>query len=545
MPDIIQPDIVQPDIVKPDIVQPDIVQPDDARRIDEVRFGTDGWRAIIGADFNTATLARVADATARVFLEDCSAMASSTASHVASRMASRVTPRIIIGYDCRENAGRYAALVGVILASYGFEAVISEAYCPTPALCYSVSRDKQAIGGVMLTSSHNPAEYLGIKLRMADGGASPKVFTDRVEAALLDTLPESYSRALAAAEAAINGTPDKPATRLLQAPELKFKDIMTPYLDELVSLVDAETIRARNWKIVVDPLYGAGRQYLCSILRRLGLQNVTEVNAGNDPTFAGLHPEPIFPWINGAAHAVTSLGYDACVITDGDADRIGALDKNGAFVNPHRILTLVITHLVENKGRNGRVVRTMSGSNLVKRQCERLGLELTTTPIGFKWIYEEMLRGDVLIGGEESGGIGIPAHVRERDGLLMALLLIELMSVKGKSLDELVCDMLHELGNFVFARRDLRVSMEQKEAFLSRHALSATLATDYQALFDPLEERIIAVDHRDGLHLSFASDAWLLMRQSGTEPLIRVYAEATETTRVEALLDIGCRLVQG
>ena len=513
-----------------------IVRPDDVHRIDEVRFGTDGWRAIIGADFNTATLARTAEAAARVFLQDYFTI---------TPRIPRIIPRVIIGYDCRENAGRYAALVGVILASYGFEAVLSNVYCPTPALCFTVSQDERAIGGIMLTSSHNPAEYLGIKLRMSDGGASPKAFTDRVEAALTDTLPESYNRALAAAEAAINGTPDKPATHLIQAPELKFKDIMTPYLDKLVSFVDTDAIAARNWKIVVDPLYGAGRHYLSSILRRLGLQDVIEVNAGDDPTFAGLHPEPILPWINEAVRTITDLAYDACLITDGDGDRIGAVDTNGAFVNPHRILTLIIGHLIENKGLAGRVVRTMSGSNLVKRQCERLGLELMTTPIGFKWIYEEMLKGDVLIGGEESGGIGIPAHVRERDGLLMALLLIELMSITGKRLDELVDDMLQELGNFVFARRDLHVSLKQKEDFLSAHALSVTTAADYQVSFTSLGETVIASNHCDGLHLSFASDAWLLMRPSGTEPLVRVYAEATEAIRVEALLDIGCAIVQG
>jgi phosphomannomutase len=236
------------------------------------------------------------------------------------------------------------------------------------------------------------------------------------------------------------------------------------------------------------------------------------------------------------------------LITDGDADRIGAGDAEGNFVNPHRILALLIAHLAAPapasrlKGSGHRVVRTFSGSNLVKRQCAHLGLGLTTTPIGFKWIYGEMLAGDVLIGGEESGGIGIPAHVRERDGLLMALLLTELMAQTGKALGELVADLLQNLGNFDFARRDLRLSEEVKEAFVSRHSKSATGVEDYQELFAPLGETLVEVDHLDGVKLGFASDAWLLLRPSGTEPLVRVYAEATTTAQVEKLLDVGVAL---
>jgi len=513
----------------------DLSLPSDTHQIDKIHFGTDGWRAIIGADFNTASLARVAEATAKVFREDVPKVGG-------ARNPDK--PRIIIGYDCRENAGRYAVLFGAIVAAYGFDVVISEAYCPTPTLCYSVARDEKAIGGVMLTSSHNPAEYLGVKLRMADGGASPKTFTDRVEAELSDALPANYDHALAVAADAINGTPDLPAAPIALAPKLTFADLMSPYLAELVAYVDAEAIASAGLRVVVDPLYGAGRAYLSSVLHRLGVAEVVEVNGADDPSFAGLHPEPIPPWIEVGASAVAELGYDACLITDGDADRIGATDSDGTFVSPHRILALIAAHLVEDKGLSGRVVRTMSGSNLIKRQCKRLGLELATTPVGFKWIYEEMLNGDVLIGGEESGGIGIPTHVRERDGLLMALLLIELMAQKRLSLKQLVDGMLEQLGNLDYQRRDLRISEEQKETFLKNHVHTAKEAKDYVVLFAPLGEHIVEIDHQDGPRFEFASDAWLLMRPSGTEPLVRVYAEAKDLTRVEELLNIGCALVQ-
>jgi phosphomannomutase len=522
----------------------------DPGRTDAIRFGTDGWRAIIGEDFNTASLARLADATARVLMEDlacgCGAGAGggAAAGGAGAGAGAGVGGRVIIGYDCRQDAGRYAVLFGAVLASSGLEVAISQAYCPTPALCFSVSRDPSAIAGVMLTSSHNPAEYLGVKLRMSDGGASPVSFTDRIEAALTDALPASYADALALAAAAANGTAEAPYAPQSPMPGLCFIDLMAPYLEELASSVDAKAIAGAALRVVVDPMYGAGRCYLAQTLRRLGVE-VVEVNDGCDPSFNGLHPEPIAPWIQTGAQRVSELGFDACLITDGDADRIGAVDSTGAFVSPHRILALVIEHLVEGRGQGGRVVRTLSGSNLVKRQCERLGLPLTTTPIGFKWIYEEMLAGDVLIGGEESGGIGIPAHVRERDGLLMSLLLTELMALRGQTLRELVDALLSRLGNFDYARRDLRLSNEQKEGFLEAHVRNAQGMDAYAPSFAALGETVCGIDHRDGLKLSFASDAWLLMRPSGTEPLVRVYAEATEPQVVESLLDIGCALVSG
>ena len=496
----------------------------------EIQFGTDGWRAIIGAGFTAENLARVVAAAARVFTE-----ADLPASFGGKPVdLTEAKPTLLIGYDCRENASRYAALAGVILASFGFRVQISDNYCPTPALCWSVAQNPDAIGGLILTSSHNPAEYLGVKLRMSDGGASPKSFSDRVEAALSAQLPEAFPAALAFAD---NTNPDIP-------PGLEYTDFMTPYLADLASLVDAEAIAARRLKVLVDPMFGAGRAYLATLLRSLGVE-VVEINATEDPSFAGLHPEPILPWIQDALTQTAQLGFDACFITDGDADRIGAGTRDGAFVDPHKILALVCALLVSDKHQKGRVVRTLSGSNLIKRQCERLGLDLVTTPIGFKWIYEEMLAGDVMLGGEESGGIGIPSHVRERDGLLMALLLTELMAKQGKDLSELVDDLLSSLGQLLYARQDLRLTEAQKADFLREICARMLPAEAYQSVFAAISESIINIDYRDGIKFEFASDAWLLARPSGTEPLVRVYAEAAISEQVELLLGIGCGLATG
>jgi len=464
----------------------------------DIHFGTDGWRAIIGKDFTADSLVRVIDAAARIFKQE-------------AEDGFDERPTIIVGHDCRQDAHAYAELAAQVAASHGFTVKLSQDYCPTPALCWSISQDKYAIGGIMLTSSHNPAEYLGVKLRMSDGGASSKDFTDRVEAVL----------------------DDEPTSNRGTFVEV---DLVSPYLEALKTRVDQDAIRNAGLRVVVDPLYGAGRKYLAQILRDLGVE-VVEINSDEDPTFDGLHPEPIPPWIDRGAEKIKEIGYDACFITDGDADRIGAIDEKGNFVNPHRIITLLISHLAEDKKLTGKVVTTITSSALLARQCKRLGLELISTPVGFKWIYGEMEKGNVMIGGEESGGIGLPDHVMERDGLLMALLLAETMAQRGMSLGELVDDMFDKLGSLEFARRGLSITPDQMDIFKTQ------TMRDYHAE-EFCGKKVVDVDRRDGVKFYLEGDAWLMMRPSGTEPLVRVYAEAATIDEVEALLDVAESIVR-
>ncbi len=463
----------------------------------DIRFGTDGWRAVIGADFTYDNLRRVADAAARVIA------------------VSNPGGLVLVGYDTRFEAGSFARAAAEVLAARGLRVRLSDRYLPTPALCWAVARDPEAIAGVMLTASHNPAPYLGFKLRMADGGASPKSFTDRVEAELAAEAPGSDADAAAGVETA---------------------DLVGPYLEALRAMVDPDLIAKAKLRVVVDPLYGAGQTYLAETLRSFGV-DVTELHAERNPGFGGLHPEPIPPHIAEAQAYVREHRLDAAFVTDGDADRIGAADSNGVFVNPHRIIALVARHLVEDRGMSGRIVKTLSTSVLVDRLAAHLGSEVTTTPVGFKWIYEEMLKGDVLIGGEESGGIGIPAHVRERDGLLMALLLAEMMGQRGMGLGELVADLLALVGTMEYGRADLTLDPAVMDRF---RAAMPTLAPSVLA---GLEVREII--RADGIKFLLPDDAWLLLRTSGTEPLVRVYAEAADFAQVDALLAAGRMLVDG
>lgn len=459
----------------------------------DIHFGTDGWRAIIGEDFTPDNLNRVVAAAARIFKEEA----------VAAGRDADAPGTLIVGHDCRQDAHAYAELATQVAAGEGFNVLLTEDYCPTPTLCWSVAHNDDAVGGIMLTSSHNPAEYLGVKLRMADGGASPAEFTDRVEAVL----------------------PPEPTDIL---GPFQTADLMTDYLAALRELVDVEAIRGANLRVVCDPLYGAGRHYLADLLRDMGVE-VVEIHNAEDPTFAGLHPEPIQPWVDEGLTKVGELGYDALFINDGDADRIAAGDSRGNYVNAHRIITLLTKHMVD-RGETGRVVSTVTASAMLDRMCRKLGLELVSTPVGFKWIYGEMEKGGVMIGGEESGGIGLPDHVKERDGLLMALLLTECMAQSGKDLGAIIDEMLADIGRLEFARRGLSITDEQMARFRAE-TVPAYTADEIAG------KRVLDVDRRDGVKLLLEGDAWVMMRPSGTEPLVRIYAEAATTDEVNELLD--------
>lgn len=459
----------------------------------DIHFGTDGWRAIIGEDFTPDNLNRVVAAAARIFKEEA----------VAAGRDADAPGTLIVGHDCRQDAHAYAELAAQVAAGEGFNVLLTEDYCPTPTLCWSVAHNDDAVGGIMLTSSHNPAEYLGVKLRMADGGASPAEFTDRVEAVL----------------------PPEPTDIL---GPFQTADLMTDYLAALRELVDVEAIRGANLRVVCDPLYGAGRHYLADLLRDMGVE-VVEIHNAEDPTFAGLHPEPIQPWVDEGLTKVGELGYDALFINDGDADRIAAGDSRGNYVNAHRIITLLTKHMVD-RGETGRVVSTVTASAMLDRMCRKLGLELVSTPVDFKWIYGEMEKGGVMIGGEESGGIGLPDHVKERDGLLMALLLTECMAQSGKDLGAIIDEMLADIGRLEFARRGLSITDEQMARFRAE-TVPAYTADEIAG------KRVLDVDRRDGVKLLLEGDAWVMMRPSGTEPLVRIYAEAATTDEVNELLD--------
>ena len=457
----------------------------------DIHFGTDGWRAVIGEDFTSASLARVAQATAKVF----------GAEHPGATL--------LVGYDARFRADVFARQAAEVIAAHGMKAVVSDRILPTPALCWAAAQREDVAGAVMLTASHNDSSYLGYKVRLADGGAALPEFTDLIEAALPDVADEARG-------------------------EITVADLVSPYLDELRGWIDTEAISGWPIEVVVDPLYGAGQGYVAQLLGEAGV-TVHEIHGERNPGFGGLHPEPIVPWTNAARDAVLATGSVAALITDGDADRIGALDGSGDWISPPKLMALLATYLVEDKGRTGAIIKTRAGSVLVDRVARALGQDFVETPIGFKWVYEQMQARPVLIGGEESGGIGIPSHLLERDGLLMAILLVDMMCARRKPLKALMEEVYERVGDMNYRRVDVRLPQDQMDGFLGR------ITTLRPAQVAGLEVR--DASDIDGLKFRFDDDQWLLLRPSGTEPLVRIYAEATDADTTNRLLNAGYWLV--
>lgn len=458
-----------------------------------IRFGTDGWRARLDDDFTEENLVRIADATGRVW--------------------ARSAPGAIayVGYDTRPAAERFALLAGRVLAAHGLVVKAADRAVPTPALSWMLAHDQRAVGGLMVTGSHNPPDYLGVKLRMEGGGTLLGDAADEIEAAI------------------------DPSPEVGRGP-IQRCDLATSYLDHLCSAVDADAIARAHLKVVYDPLYGSARGYVPQVLGALGVDAV-EIHGRDDLDRDDIHPDPIEPWVDDCERAVVAHGAHAGLVTGGDADRVGAVDETGAYVSANKIIALITRHLIEHRGMTGRVVLNQSTSVLARRAARELGCRVTVKPVGFKHLYEEILKGDVLLAGEEAGNICVPAICPERDGILACLLLLELMAKTGKTLGMLVNQLERDLGATSYARRDLRVPPENVE--MLSLMLPGVNPTDVAG------QEPVAVSHMDGLRLEFADESWLLFRPSGTEPVVRVYAEAPTVERRDELIDAGCSWARG
>ncbi|HOG46649.1 MAG TPA: phosphoglucomutase/phosphomannomutase family protein [Anaerolineae bacterium] len=477
------------------------------------KFGTDGWRAVISEEFTFANLQQVSQAVADM---------------LGQRILGR-PPTVVIGYDTRFLSDRYAAEVARVLAANGIDVALSRGDCPTPALAYAV-KARGASAGVMITASHNPPRYNGFKLKGPNGGSAMPEVTAIVEACLARNLSEGREPRLASWHMEDGDLPSLGG----QGAITRF-DPLPGYLAHLRTLVSFDTIARGRPRVVVDPMYGAGRGYLATFLREMGCE-VREIRGELNPGFGGVHPEPIAHNLGALIDAVLAGHYDLGLATDGDADRIGAVDANGAFVDPHRIFALALQYLVEARGQRGSVVKTVSTTQHIDRLCERYSLPLHEVPVGFSYICDWMEKEEVLIGGEESGGISILGHIPEGDGLLMGLLLLELVAAQGRRLHELIADMMLQLGPVHYGRDDRQTRPFDKKELVAR--LLARVPERIAGL------RVSRVDNSDGIKYRFGDEGWLLIRPSGTEPVLRVYAEAREEALVGALLEAGAALAE-
>ena len=464
----------------------------DSRRDSIIRFGNDGWHARFDEGFTEENVARVADALGVVWA-DTSPGAT-----------------VYVGYDTRHDARRFARAMGGVLAAYGLHACISPGHVPTPAVEWACAHDERAIGAVVITASELSCEYGGILVRASDGSSASHAFLDEVE----DLIP-----------------PGAPAERGV----IYEVDYVDAYLDDLMEAIDPRAFAAHPLSVVVDPMYGAGKGYLARILERLGW-TVREIHSSELHDFGGLHPEPIDPWADKCEQAVVASGAQLGLLLDGDGDRFAAVDGTGRLLTPHLLTPLIIEHLAVNRKRSGRVVTTLSSSSSIVEAARRLGLPVTSLPVGFSRLYRELREQDVLIGCEEYGGIVVPSHLYERDGLLGCLLVCELVAISGMSLAELLESSVERLGRRCYIRRDVRLETGQISIL---RAILPGLNPETVAGRTPVE-----VSHADGLRLDFADGSWVLMRPSRTDPVVRVYAEASDERDRDELLDAACQLVR-
>jgi phosphomannomutase len=462
----------------------------------EIKFGTDGWRGVIAREFTFANVSIVAQATMDYLKREGLAEKG-----------------LVVGYDRRFLSCEFAERVAEVASGNGIRVWLGNCSAPTPAVSWAV-HELRAGMGVMITASHNPPIYNGFKVKEAFGGSARPVTTRALEELVCANLEaERPVLALPLAEALANG-------------RVEMIDMQPGYLRQLKSYVDLELIRKAAIPVVVDPMYGAGAGIFPSLL-----PGVTEIHTMANPSFGGLPPEPTPENLAELAALVKDGPYRLGLALDGDADRIGAVDETGEFFSSHRIFTLLLRHLFERKGLSGGVVKTVSTTRMIDLLCEKFGLELFETPIGFKHICELMLDHDILMGGEESGGLGVKGHIPERDGILMGLLLLEAMAMSGKGVRRLLDETMDEIGHFSYRRLDFPIND------LAKERLIATLKAGG---IRTIANRSVAMENfRDGFKYIFSDGSWLLIRPSGTEPLLRLYSEAGDIRMVEDLLEAG------
>jgi phosphomannomutase len=458
-----------------------------------IKFGTDGWRAIIADEFTFENVRHAAQATAGYFAT-----------------VKDKERTVFIGYDGRFASARFARVSAEVFAGNGFRVLLMDRAYPTPYISVEVLRQR-CCGGIVITASHNPAEFNGFKVKAHFGGSATPSITAEIEKHL-------------------GRSPIRTSDQGIEvvAPE-------PYYFDRLRSLVDLERIAKSQLKVVVDSMHGSGGRILETLLRDTSC-TVETIRGNLDPLFAGINPEPMMPQLEPLAARVLQTGSHVGLATDGDADRLGVVDETGRFMNTLQVLPLLLLHAYRSKGWRGSVVRTYSQSQIVPRIADSLGITCHERPIGFKNIAEIMLTEEVLIGGEESGGVGLSRHLPERDGIFNNLLVLDLLATSGKTLTQLVQEMWREFGEFQFGRRDLHIPIAVGQAVV------ASLKEQPPASF--AGRPVKNVGSLDGSKVYFDNDAWILFRQSGTEPLLRVYCEASSEAAVEEILAAGLRFVE-
>lgn len=462
----------------------------------QIKFGTDGWRGVIAKEFTFDNISLVAQATMDYLQKEGLAGKG-----------------LVVGYDRRFLSREFAERVAEIAAGNDIQVWLTDNYAPTPAVSWAV-HERGAGAGVMITASHNPPKYNGFKVKEAFGGSARPSTTKVLEEMVAQNM------------AGNRGVQAMPLADAIKGGKVCLINAREPYFRQLACYVDLDLIRKAQIPAVVDPMYGAGTGSIPELL-----PGTAEIHTIDNPAFGGQAPEPIEEHLAELSMLVKSGAYKVGLALDGDADRIGAVDETGEFFSSHRIFTVLLRHLYERKGLRGDVVKTVSTTRMIDLLAGKFGLTLFETPIGFKHICELMLEHDILMGGEESGGLGVKGHIPERDGILMGLLLLEAMAMSGKGLRQLLEETMDEIGHFFYRRIDAPIENAAKERLIAKLK---------QGGIKTIASRPVAEENfKDGFKYIFADGSWLLIRPSGTEPVLRLYSEANDPAVVAELLQAG------
>lgn len=460
----------------------------------KIKFGTDGWRGVISDDYTFENLIIVTQATAKYYNNH-----------------PKIKNGLVIGYDARFMSDEYARLVARVLASNGIKVILADNMVSSPMVSLA-AKEMNLAGGVMITASHNPPKYNGFKIKGDFGGSAHPEMVSEIEK-LLDENEKFFK--------------PKPFDQLTNEGLIQLFDLRTFYKNYLIQKFDINKIKQSKLKIIYDSMYGSGQNFLNDLL------GIDEIHNVYNPSFGGVNPEPLEENLKELSETIKKGNYDLGIAVDGDADRIGAMDEKGNFVDSHKIFSLLLKYLYEKKNLRGLVVKTFSTTEMLNKMCAKYGLEITVTPVGFKHVCKLMTEKDVLIGGEESGGIGVKIHIPERDGIFLGLLMAELLIDYKMPLSSLVQSLEDEFGPHKYKRIDIHTSEERKQEILNicKSGKIKTL-NGYE---------VKNMSDLDGYKF-FVDGGWLLIRASGTEPILRFYSEADSFEKVQKLLDAGINL---
>jgi phosphomannomutase len=460
--------------------------------MEKIKFGTDGWRGVIAENFTFRNVRRVSAAIAK---------------YLAAKAVNK--PLVTIGYDARFSGRAFAETVGTTLAGNGCDVILTDKILSTPAVSSSVL-DNKADLGIMISASHNPPEFNGIKIKARLGCSATPELTDEIEKLIDD------------------------GENIAQGEITERRDLTAKYFERLNSFAEIKNLKSSKLRVVFDPMHGAGAGYLPHLLKKTSIK-IETINGDQDPMFGGLSPEPIEKNLSLLKKTVVSSGAACGLAVDGDADRIAVVDDRGNYLTPHRLFPLILYYLCGYKKLKGKVVQALSLGYLSRRIAEDFGLEFEETPVGFKFISERLAGQNVLMGGEESGGFGYGGYLPERDGLLNSLTVIQMLHQTKKSLSALLNEMEKKYGRSNYIRTDFKNPGISKEDFV--RMIKGNLEEKAAGL------KIKKVKDFDGIELTFEDDSWLLLRPSGTEPIIRVYSESDNKEKTRRIIDWGRKLV--